>query len=179
VDEGQSGQAGEGRDESRLITVGRCGAPYGVKGWLRISSDTQPRDTIFALESWQVAAAGGPQAAEVEAWREHGRHLVAKLKGFDSPEAITALKGATIQVERRCLPEPESDEYYWCDLVGLQVVTEDGEKLGEVLELFETGSNDVMVVGEYNFLIPFVLEQVVKEVDFEARVVRVDWDVNY
>ena len=176
---GQSGTGIPPVGATRWVTMGTCGAPYGVKGWLRVGSFTEPRPAIFELQPWWVEVRGERRAFKVEYWRESGRHLLAKLEGFENPESVTAIKGAAIEVERDCLPAPAVDEYYWCDLLGLEVRTLDGEFLGLVSELFETGSNDVMVVGPERHLVPFVVGQVVEEVDFENGAIRVDWDLSY
>ena len=105
--------------------------------------------------------------------------MVAKLTGVDSREAAAALTGRDVLVERQGLPAPVDGEYYWCDLIGLKVVGLSGCSLGRVLRLFETGSNDVLVVGREEHLVPFVMDKVVKEVNFELGLIRVDWDVNY
>ena len=178
-DQGDQRKAGETPEPARLITLGTCGGPYGVRGWLRIGSHTDPRPAIFDVQPWWVEVQGQRRELKVEHWRENGRHLVAKIAGFEDPESVSAIKGVGIEVERGDLPPPAKDEFYWCDLVGLTVHTLADEPLGAVRELFETGSNDVMVVGEEKHLVPFLVDQVVKEVDFEAGVIRVDWDVNY
>ena len=173
----KSGLSFEAPGLERLVTMGTCGGPYGVRGWVRIGSHTVPKPAIFDIQPWWVEVRGERRVLKVEHWRENGRHLVAKLEGFEDPDAIGAIKGAGIKVERGKLPTPEADEYYWCDLLGLEVRTVNDELLGAVEELFETGSNDVKVVGRERHLVPFLVGQVVKEVDLRAGVVRVDWDV--
>ena len=177
--DGRSEPPPKGDGANRFVEVGHCGAPHGVKGWMRIGSDTDPRDSIFQLQPWWLNDGQGRKQVEIEAWRFSGRQAVVKLSGCDSPESAEAFKGQAIEVSRASFPPAQDDEYYWCDLVGLEVVTSAGETLGTVSELFETGSNDVMVVGQERHLVPFIAGQVVQEVDLEAARIRVDWDVDF
>lgn len=117
-------------------------------------------------------------ALEDGGWR--GKTLAVKIAEVDTREAAAALIGCSIFVERSNLPELPANEYYWTDLIGLDVLTEDGISLGLVEDMMETGANDVLVVrGEVERLIPFVLEQIVKSVDLEQRRLVVDWEPDF
>ena len=101
----------------------------------------------------------------------------AKLEGIEDRDAAKAWVGSEVAVERDRLPDTDEGEYYWFDLIGAEVVDAGGRRLGRVQGLMETGANDVMVVrGERERLIPFIVEQVVKAVDLDARRITVDWD---
>jgi 16S rRNA processing protein RimM len=117
----------------------------------------------------------------VAAGRAHGKILVARLEGCDDRDAAEALVGYEIQVPRSRLPDDLAPgEYYWADLVGLRVETLGGVELGRIARLFETGANDVIVVeGKRERLLPYVWQQVVREVDLGAGVMRVDWDPDF
>ena len=105
---------------------------------------------------------------------------MAKLKKIDDRDQATALIGADIVVERQALAPCEPGEYYWTDLEGLEVITVQGDALGRLDHLLETGGHDVMVVeGERQRLIPFVQEQVGREVSLEKGIIVVDWDSTY
>ena len=110
--------------------------------------------------------------------KSHGKTIVAHFEGIDDRDEAAGYLQATIGVNRSLLPETADGEYYWSDLEGLTVRRENGEVLGTVAYLLETGANDVLVVREEGreVLIPFVMEQVVKDVDLAAGVIRVDWD---
>ena len=118
---------------------------------------------------------------EVEVGRPQGKGVVAKLAGCDDRDAAEALIGCEIAVRRDQLPETTAPgEHYWTDLVGLRVETVDGIDLGTIERLFETGSNDVMVVqGERERLIPYIWDEVVREVDLEGGRMRVAWDPDF
>lgn len=116
----------------------------------------------------------------VEQARPQGRFLAYKFKGFDTPEAAKQLNGVELQVERSALPATEQGEFYWHDLIGLQVITIDNVDLGRVVEMLETGSNDVMVVeGDRRRWVPFILPTVITDIDRINRVCRVDWDPDF
>ena len=112
---------------------------------------------------------------------------MAQLEGVESPESASTLIGALIAVSRELMPEPAEGEYYWADLVGMQVRTADGELIGPVSRLFETGANDVVVVtdlrdgqdGSREVLVPWVVPDVVTDVDVEGRLITVDWDPDF
>ena len=166
------------------ITVGTVGAPYGVKGWVKIQSHTEIPGNILDYDPWYLRPekAGDAEWREVpvEAAREHGKGIVAKFAGCDDRDAAALMRGQLIAVRREQLPAPQEGEYYWVDLVGLRVETLDGTDLGVVDHLMATGANDVLVVkGERQRLIPFVMDHVVREVDLDAGVIRVDWQADY
>jgi 16S rRNA processing protein RimM len=160
--------------------VGRVIGLWGVQGWLRIYSDTQPPDAVFSYSPWLI----GPdrQPFEVDDWRRQGPRLMAHFSGLDDPDTAAALVDQVIEVERRALPTLDAGRFYWSDLIGLDVVNLQGYGYGAVSRLLETGANDVLDVrseqGE-SVLIPFVLEEFIKDVDLTSRRIVVDWPVEW
>lgn len=172
------------RDDPAYITVGCIGAPFGVKGWVKVHSYTESPENILGYDPWYLRAANKPDApwriAAVEDARDHGKGVVAKFEGCDDRDAALLMRGMDIAIHRDQLPPAEEGEYYWADLVGLRVVTLNGTDLGTVDHLMETGANDVLVVtGERERLIPYVMDVTVQDVDLETGVIRVDWDVDF
>lgn len=164
----------------RRLVVGRVVGLFGVRGWIRVYSYTEPMTNLIGYRPWQLATGSGWRTVELEAGRSHGKGLIAKLEGFDDRDAAATLLGADIAVQRRQLPPPEPGEYYWADLVGLRVMTNEGTDLGVVDGLFATGANDVLVVlGERERLIPFVPGQVMTGIDIEGGTLTVDWDPDF
>jgi 16S rRNA processing protein RimM len=162
-----------------MVVMGRVTVPFGVRGWVNVQPDTEVLDGLFDYPVWWIQAESGWRELKLEDAKVHGDHLVAKLEGIDDRDQAFRLKGRLIAVPREQLPEPEANEYYWSDLVGLTVRNTQGIELGQVKELFETGANDVIVVhGERERLIPFV-GQVVLEVDLLNRAMTVDWDAEF
>jgi len=161
-----------------LVVVGRIGAAHGVRGGVRVTSATQPPENILNYRPWLLKLAGGVREVSVASVRAHGDAFVAFFDGVPDREAAEGLKGAEIAVPRSALPALEAgQEYYWQDLIGLEVVDRRRGRLGTVSELIETGANDVLVVGDGGgrpVLIPFV-GAVVTAVNLEAGRIEVDW----
>ena len=158
------------------VVVGRILGPWGVQGWVRVYSWTDPPERLFEYSPWLLA--DRQQHIEILEWRRSGQKLVARLPDIDSPEAAARLSEQLISVSRDQLPEPEAGSYYWHDLVGLQVVNLQDHLWGAIVRMLPTGAHDVMEVdGEQRgkVLIPFVQPDVVRSVDLEARQVVVDW----
>lgn len=159
--------------------MGRIAAPYGVMGWVNVLPDTEYVDGLFDYPTWWVETASGWQEFRVAEAKVHGDHLVAKLEGVTDRDVAFKLKGKAVAVPRDQLPEPSEGEYYWSDLIGVEVANLQNVPFGRIKELFETGANDVIVVsGERERLIPFI-DQVVKEVDLQNRRMLVDWDAEF
>jgi 16S rRNA processing protein RimM len=168
-------------DAESHIIVGCFGAPYGVRGWLKVVSYTDPKSNILTYKPWQVLLEGVWQKLEIVTGRTHGADLVVQLPGCDDREiAARRYTGAKIAITHaQLLPLPIGD-YYWNDLIGLEVVTTSGISLGHITQLLETGSNDVLVVeGERQRLIPYLPEQVVVKVDLANKKMQVEWDPEF
>lgn len=169
-----------GGADSRKLLVGRISGVFGVQGWVKVYSDTDPRDNIVHYPCWYLQRNGQWQAVEVEDGRLQGRLVVAKLRGVNDRDAALALRDVPIAIDRDELETLEEGEYYWADLIGLRVVTLDGVTLGRVERLIETGANDVLVVtGERERLIPYIREQVIDTIDLAVGEIRVDWDPDF
>ncbi len=153
-----------------LIEYGRVADPYGVRGWLRVVVD-EP-ELLAAAPVWWI----GGVARTVKESRPHSGTLLAKLEGVENPEQAKLLKGKAVEIPR---PVPGEGSYYWSDLVGLEVVNEQGEVLGVVARMFSNGAHDVMELsGERERLLPWV-PPVVKKVDLQARRIEVAWQADW
>jgi 16S rRNA processing protein RimM len=162
-----------------LVHFGRITGLFGVQGWVKIFSHARPRETIIDYSPWLVKTADGWREMVVEDGRAQGKGVVVKLAGVDDRDQASQLIGADIEIKFSQLPPPSKGEYYWAQLVGLEVVTLAGQSLGKVDHLVETGANDVLVVrnGKERWL-P-ATASVIREVDLEAGVIRVDWDADF
>jgi 16S rRNA processing protein RimM len=169
--------AGPGTRREKVL-IGRISGAHGIKGWVKIHSDTEPRDAIFGYQPWLIGTSDAPRF--VITGRNQGKHLVAELEGVSDRDAAEGLAGQDITVFRDQLPELPQDRYYWTDLVGLQVINQEGVELGVIKSLLATGANDVMVVsGDRERLIPFIRGSFVSQVDLQKRTVKVNWDADF
>ncbi|HEX7916269.1 ribosome maturation factor RimM [Rudaea sp.] len=168
------------RDEQKLV-LGKIVGLYGVEGWVKLESYSDPRTRIFKYSPWFVGSADASVEYANVKGRAQGKGIVARLPGVDSRDAAAALIGVEIRIARSALPKPKQGEYYWVDLEGLDVFNLEGVAFGKVSHLFSTGANDVLVVrdGERERLVPFVTEQFVKEVDIDGGRIVVDWDAEF
>ena len=190
--------------KGKLVPVGKVSGVHGVSGWVKIYSDTQPRENIFRYQPWflRVGAsarrsvgavfstdASDSDAFDVLSWRTQGKTLVAKLKGIEERDAATALIGTPILIAQEQLPGLNKGEFYWSQLIGLRVETSVDSQildLGVVDSFIETGANDVLVVkgdsGSIDLterLIPWVPDQYILNVDLSLGKLTVDWDPEF
>lgn len=166
------------KSTDEYITVGKVGAPYGIKGYLKIHSFTEWVGTIFEYTPWYLKNENGWQSIKVTDGREHGKGIIAKFEGLNTPESARALTGKIIGIKRSQLPQLQKDEYYWSDLEGLTVINQDGKVLGKIIYILETGSNDVLVIkDEKEHAIPYLPGSVVLSVDLVKREMHVNWEL--
>lgn len=159
------------------IVLGRVSGLFGVKGWVKIYSYTDPKEAILEYRDYLLARGGKWVDASIEEGQLHGKTIIARFAGMSDRDAATDIIGCDIAVPRGALPQPEQGQYYWSDLEGLTVVRTDGTTLGVVSHVMETGAHDVLVVkGEGEILIPFVMQDFILEVDLGKGEIVVDWD---
>lgn len=175
---------------AELVVIGRLTAVYGIKGWLKVYSYTEPMEKLLTYRGCQIARQGQWLPIDIEEGRAHGKGLVLKLRGVDDRDIAASYVGCDIAAPVTELPQLEAGEYYWRQLEGLQVVVDDPAQgrlvLGRVDHLIETGANDVLVVkgDEHSIdrrerLIPYLPEQVVLNIDLAAQRMVVDWDPDF
>jgi 16S rRNA processing protein RimM len=178
-----------GMDSSELLVIGKFTTFYGVQGWLKVHSFTEPMENLLDYPDRYVELNGRWQPLQLAAGKRHGKGLVARIEGVGNREQAQRYCNSNIAVLKTALPSLASDEYYWHQLEGLQVeaVGEQGEPviLGTLAQMMETGANDVMLVrgnsssiDQQERLIPY-LDHVVKSIDIEAGIMQVDWDPEF
>jgi 16S rRNA processing protein RimM len=171
-------------DAKDLVVMGRIVAPYGVFGWLKIIPDTEVFDTLLDYKTWWIGKDLDWRELKLESAKIHNDVLLVKLKGIDERDGAFACKGKLVAVPRVSLPELENEEYYWSDLIGLNVKNQLNVDFGSIIDVLETGANDVIVVskqdvnGKRERLIPFVA-QTILEVSLENQTMLVDWDEDF
>lgn len=173
-------------EQHKLVTMGRIGRPYGVKGWVKLISYTAPQDNILDFRQLYGRIAGTWKEIEMDGAKVHGKGLIAHFAGYDDPDVVRELTGVELAVSVDDLPALDPEDFYWHELTGMRVVTTAAQDLGVVSKLLETGANDVLVVqptaesvDDRERLIPYLPGRVVMEVSREQRVISVDWDPDY
>ncbi|MFZ5698919.1 MAG: ribosome maturation factor RimM [Pseudomonadota bacterium] len=169
-----------------ILKVGRILAAFGIKGWVKVHSDTAPRENLLDYAPWHLWRNDRWQEIEVAEAQAHSKGIVVRLRGIEDRSAAEALAGIDIGVSAESLPALPEGEFYWRDLIGLAVVNTEGVLFGVVGELLETGANDVLVVkpcegsvDQVQRLMPWVQGEVVQRVDMAAQRITVDWGVDY
>jgi len=166
--------------QDNTIQAGRITGLYGIRGWVKVYSYTQPRENIIQYSPWLVKLNGQWRKFEIVEGRAHGKGVVVRLDGYQDRSQATELIGSDIEIHREQLPKLSENEYYWSDLEGMEVLTCSGQALGTVDHLLETGANDVLVVkGERERLIPYLRGDVVVDIDKQSNTITVDWDPDF
>lgn len=167
-------------EHEKFVILGCITGVSGLQGWVKIQSYTHPRERIFSYDPWYLRQAGR--------WVEHrarratsgGKALLAEVNGITDRDAAGEVLRAEIAVRREQLPELAPGEYYQSDLIGMELIDMNGLRFGKLLEIRETGANDVLVVdGVKTILIPMVMGRIVKHIDLENGIIQVDWDPEY
>ncbi len=179
------------------VIIGEITGVFGVKGWVKVFSHTEPRLNIVKYNPWLIKQGKDWQSVKLLSGRKQGKTIVAQIEGITDCDQAQALKGVKIAIEPSQLKPLNKDEFYWRDLEGLTVINLAGETLGKVSHLIETGANDVMVVksqsaklpkaaddaasGKKNkeMMIPYLPDNVIKNVDLNESIIEVDWDDEY
>lgn len=164
----------------RRVLIGRVVGVFGVRGELKLESYTDPPGALLRYQPWIFIHNQAESPLAGVRGRDNARGVVATVPGIADRDAAQALVGGEIWVARSVLPNSRPGEYFWVDLEGLRVETTDGTDLGQVSHLFATGANDVLVVrGERERMIPFVLDRYVLSIDLDAGRMVVDWDPEF
>lgn len=171
---------------SQETVIGRITSVFGVKGWLKVFSFTDPKEGILDYTNWALDLDGKRIPVKLEEGRRQGQAIVVRLKGISDRDLARTYCGAEVKVPTAEMPELPEGEFYWRQLQGLDVFTVEGECFGRVDHLIETGSNDVLVVhatpdsiDQRERLIPYRPDQVVREINLAERKLVVDWDPEF
>jgi 16S rRNA processing protein RimM len=167
--------------DNELISIGEISGVFGIKGWVKVFSLTDPRENVLKYSPWVLKKGSEVKEVKLLNGKRQGKSVVACLEGVSDRDAAASYSGWEILINKSQLPEAEEGEYYWADLVGLSVETESGLSLGKVDYLIETGANDVLVVkdAEQERLIPFIQGPTIKKIDLKDKLIIVDWDPDF
>lgn len=171
------------------IIIGEITGIYGIKGWVKVFSHTEPRLNIVKYNPWLVQQNNSWLPMKLTTGRTQGKTIVAQLEGVTSPEQARAMIGSKVAILNTQLKKLANNDFYWRELEGLEVVNIKGESLGKISHLIETGANDVMVITLppekarnlkiKELMIPYLMDKVVKKVNLDTNIIEVDWDHDY
>jgi len=162
------------------VQLGLISGVYGIKGWVRLYSYTEPRENILNYSPCYLKLNGKWIKKTFQDGKRQGKGVVAHFSGCDSRDDAAALIDTEIAVPRGQLPDLANDEFYWTDLIGLNVVTLEGVDLGKVSQLLATGANDVLLVkGDRERCIPYIQPDVIRRISLEEKLIEVDWDPEF
>jgi len=163
-----------------LIHVGKISGVFGIKGWLKVFSYTEPRENILSYQPWFLKKGSLNKTVKVSNGQVQGKGVVAQIEGIADRDQAQSLMGWDVYISHERLPTPQQGEYYWVDLIGLDVENLEGIQLGKIDTLYETGANDIFVVkGDRERALPFIQGQTIKSIDFAAGKMIVDWDAEF
>ena len=169
--------------------MGRLGASFGIKGFLKVESFTSRPENLFDYSPWYIRQRGAEwREVQVVDWQPHGKGFIVKLDVASNPEEAKSFAGMEIGIRRSSLPPVNDDEIYLMDLVGCEVIGIGGVMLGKVSGIRDQGAAPLLVVSpsdhlakerKEKFLIPYVVGPIVKAVDLNAKTIEVEWGVDY
>jgi 16S rRNA processing protein RimM len=163
----------------RVVILGKIAGTFGVHGWVKINSYTDPPENILDYEELLLGSSGRWTTIQLEGGRVTGKGVLGKLKGIETPEEARTRVGTELGVRRSDMPPPAPGEYYWSDLEGLEAESASGEKLGKVDHFRATPAGTLIVIrGEQELWVPFVKERIVK-VDLERKRIVLDWSADW
>lgn len=163
----------------KFVTVAKIGAPYSVRGELKLHSFTDPASRIFDYQDLFYKKAGQWQVLPAFKLRKHGDKILILFESFQDRDLAKQFVNLEIGVARDALPEPQEDEFYWADLEGMRVINAQNVELGTVSNVFNAGASDVLdIKGAHPCLIPFVAQYIIK-VEPKEQLIRVDWDLEF
>ena len=166
-----------------FVLVGKISGVFGVKGWMKIFSFTDPRKNILSYSPIYISRKGEWVEAKVAGGRVQGKGVVIGLVDVTDPDQVLPLIGSELAIKKEQLKPAGNGQFYWSELIGLTVTNLDDVVLGQVDSLFETGARDVLLVKDkaqkIERLIPFVMDEIVELVDLDKGIIRVDWELDY
>ena len=166
-------------ENDKKLLVGKINGFFGLQGWVKVFSYTNPRTNILNYSPWSIKVDGSFQSIDISNGREQSKTIVAHIKGIDNREDSQKFIGQDIYINKEQLPELTQGEYYWHELIGFDVINKDEERLGTVDYFVETGANDVLVVkGKKEYWIPYI-EPFLVSIDSKNNKILVDWDKDF
>lgn len=166
--------------QENWIIIAQFGRPHGVKGFVTVHSFTEPRDNVLKYANWHAFIHNQWQPIKLIGVEVQKKSIITKIEGYPDRESVARLTNVTIAVQQDQLESLKPGDYYWHQLIGMNVTNQQGEPFGSVTELIPTGANDVLVVvGDRRHLIPYLPDQVILSIDPKKQLIIVDWDLDF
>ncbi|KTD05691.1 ribosome maturation factor RimM [Fluoribacter gormanii] len=167
-------------NQENWIIIARFGRPHGVKGFVTVHSFTEPRDNVLKYENWHAFINNKWQPIKLLRAEVQNKSIIAQIEGYPERELVAQLTNIEIAVRQEQLEKLEPGEYYWHQLIGMNVINQQGKSFGKVIEIIPTGANDVLVVeGNKRHLIPYLPGKFILDVDANQQLITVDWDMDF
>lgn len=168
----------------KKVLVGTIGKPYGIKGWVKVNSYTEPISNILNYRPWHLRSPSkslSPILIEIKSSRIHGQQILIRFENCTTPESACLYTNCKIYVDRDKFSPLAEGQYYWTDLEGLKVYTCENIYLGIISAIYATGANDILVIvnNKKRHLIPFLLDHTIQSIDLEGKTMIVDWDAEF
>jgi len=167
-------------NQENWIVIARFGRPHGIKGFVTVHSFTEPRDNVLKYTNWHAFINNKWQPIKLLRAEVQTKSIIAQIEGYPERESVAHLTNIEIAVQQEQLETLKPGEYYWHQLIGMNVINQKGESFGTVTEIIPTGANDVLVVeGTKRHLIPYLLDQFILDIDTNQQLITVDWDMDF
>ncbi|PWY56924.1 ribosome maturation factor RimM [Legionella qingyii] len=167
-------------NQENWIIIARFGRPHGVKGFVTVHSFTEPRDNVLKYANWHAFINNKWQPIKLLRAEVQNKSIIVQIEGYPERELVAQLTNIEIAVQQEQLEQLKPGEYYWHQLIGMNVINQQGESFGKVIEIIPTGANDVLVVeGNKRHLIPYLPGKFILDVDASQQLITVNWDMDF
>ncbi|XBC38981.1 MAG: ribosome maturation factor RimM [Buchnera aphidicola (Melaphis rhois)] len=167
--------------------MAQFGIPHGILGWIRIFSFTKKKQNIFNYHPWYINESEKITKAHIQFWKNKEKYFIVKIKDVSNRSEAKKLTNIYVTIKENTLPLLKNNEYYWKDIINCTIFNMENKKLGIVINLIETPSNDILVINNKsksninnkNILIPFIKNKVIKIVNINKKVIIVNWNYTF
>ncbi|KTD05885.1 16S rRNA-processing protein RimM [Legionella gratiana] len=167
-------------NQKNWIIIARFGRPHGVKGFITVHSFTEPRDNVLKYTNWHAFIDNKWRPIKLVRAEVQSKSIIIQIEGYLERELVAHLTNIEIAVHQDQLEQLKPGEYYWHQLIGMNVINQQGESFGKVTEIIPTGANDVLVVeGDKRHLIPYLPGQFILDINLNQQLITVNWDVDF